>query len=297
MILRVFLVLMMAVGAMGLLMVGWIVMHPAPDPKPEITPKVAPPPMVSVLVASKDLEAGTLLAPSMIATQNILVSARPKDAQIETIEARRTLTGALLKRSVGAGTPLLPSDVIAAENRGFLAAILQAGDVAETISINPETGVGGLIWPGDHVDVLVTRTQKQEQPDQRCLVSTQLLFSDRRVLAIDRHLTRSLGPGFDEKPVRTATLELTPQDVPKLTLATHVGEVSLTVRSALSGTTASPAPPAQTWSEVGFNCRATTQNADTQILWDDDVFPSSTIKRKAEIRVFAGQSEVRSYAH
>lgn len=295
MILRVFLMLMMAVGTMGLLLVGWIMMHPAPRPKIEAVAHNAPPPTVSVLAAAKDLDAGILLTPAMISAQSVLVSARPSDAQSDTLDNRRALVGSLLKRTVAAGMPLTPSDVITPQDRGFLAAVLMPGDLAETISINPETGVAGLIWPGDHVDVLLTRTEKREGIDERCSVSTQLLLSDRRVVAIDRHLTRDLGPGFDDRAIRTATLELNPRDVPRLTLATHVGEVSLTVRSALSGAVAGSVRDDQVWNGSQFHCAPTVKNTQAQILWEDDLFPSDVTPRKNAIHVYAGQSEVRSY--
>jgi len=294
MILRVLLILMMAIGTAGLVLVGWIVMHPTPKPKPNVIVHSAPPPMVSILVSAKDLEAGTLLVPSMISTQSVLVSNRPPSSLPDTFDNKRTMVGSLLKRTVAAGTPLLLSDVITPQDRGFLAAVLAPGDKAETISINPETGVGGLIWPGDHVDVLLTRTDKQDGIDERCRVSTQLLLSDRRVVAIDRHLTRSLGPGFDETQVRTATLELLPADVPRLTLATHVGEVSLTVRSALS-TGASTENETALWDKSRFHCASAAKNTSVQLLWEDDLFPGAPISKETGIRVFAGQSEVRSY--
>ena len=55
------------------------------------------------------------------------------------------------------------ADVLRPRDRGFLAAVLAPGTRAVSIAVDPVSGVGGLIWPGDRVDVILT----QEIPASR----------------------------------------------------------------------------------------------------------------------------------
>jgi pilus assembly protein CpaB len=53
--------------------------------------------------------------------------------------------------------PVTRDDVIRARDRGFLAAVLEPGTLAISISVDAATAVAGLIWPSDRVDVILTQ--------------------------------------------------------------------------------------------------------------------------------------------
>ena len=58
------------------------------------------------------------------------------------------------------GEPIREAKLVNAKGSGFMAAILPAGMRAISTQISPETGAGGFILPNDHVDVILTRRDR-----------------------------------------------------------------------------------------------------------------------------------------
>ena len=54
-----------------------------------------------------------------------------------------------------AGEPIQESRLVKVNAAGYLAAILPTGMRAIATEISTETGAGGFVVPGDHVDVIV----------------------------------------------------------------------------------------------------------------------------------------------
>jgi pilus assembly protein CpaB len=99
---------------------------------------------------------------------------------------------------------------------------------AVAVAIGESAGVAGFIVPGDRVDVYLTR-----DPGEIGLPYTDQLIQGARVLAVgqDNNVSK-------EKPevVRTATIEVTPQQAQKIALAQSVGSLSLSLRNILDDT-------------------------------------------------------------
>ena len=89
----------------------------------------------------------------------------------------------------------------------MLAAILPAGMRAISTRIKEETGVGRLILPNDHVDVILTRRTRGRNGGEDFCRDT--LFRNVRVLAIGQLIEAKEGKKLAEG--NTATLELTPR--------------------------------------------------------------------------------------
>ena len=87
----------------------------------------------------------------------------------------------------------------------------------------------GILYPGDRVDVILTQTFKNDPPLTRRSVG-ETVVQNLRVLAIDPVDSRSNGAanGFG----RTVTLEVTPDQAERVNVATELGKLSLTLRSA-----------------------------------------------------------------
>ena len=97
------------------------------------------------------------------------------------------------------------------------------------------TGTAGLIWPGDHVDVILT--QKLEEPKEAARrVSGETVLQNARVIAVDQHLAEGEAPsgglGSGAIGQRTVTLEVGQPDGEKLSVAATMGRLTLVVRSA-----------------------------------------------------------------
>ena len=111
-----------------------------------------------------------------------------------------------------------------------MAAVLPAGKRAISTEISAETGAGGFILPNDHVDVLLTRRDKQAEKSAGVEIHTsEIILSNVRVLAIDQTVEEKNG----QRVVigKTATLELTPPQAETLALARQLGTISLALRS------------------------------------------------------------------
>lgn len=112
----------------------------------------------------------------------------PASAILEGSEAARVLPGSVTRRAFGAGEIIVGNSVIAAGERGFLAAIVAPGMRAVAISVDATSAAGGLIWPGDHVDVILTQeiTVEGTQPARK--VVSEILLANTRVLSTDQRL-------------------------------------------------------------------------------------------------------------
>ena len=81
----------------------------------------------------------------------------PSGAILDTPDARIGLRGSLVRKFLDAGSPVTSQDVLRPRDRGFLASVLAPDSRAISIKVDADSGVSGLIWPGDYVDVVLTQ--------------------------------------------------------------------------------------------------------------------------------------------
>ena len=67
----------------------------------------------------------------------------------------KTIEGAIVRRPLEAGEPIIAEKFFKSDAPGFLAGILDKGMRAVSVPVTNNTGVSGFILPGDHVDILV----------------------------------------------------------------------------------------------------------------------------------------------
>ena len=123
--------------------------------------------------------------------------------------AIETLSGSIARAPFVDGEPIREAKLVNAKGSGFMAAILPTGMRAISTQISPETGAGGFILPNDHVDVILTRRDRDaEKAAGGDTHSSETILTNVRVLAIDQNVEEKDG----QKVVvgKTATLELTP---------------------------------------------------------------------------------------
>ena len=196
-----------------------------------------------ILVATTELPSGTLLRAKDVTWQPIVGTAEPDQVQrplgatgaanLELDQqARAEVYGATMRTAVTAGDPIRRSAIVKPADRDFLRIVLSPRARAIAIPVATGGASTGLLYPGDHVDVILTQTFKNDPPLTRRSVSETVVES-LRVLAIDAP---------DAKPVggsnsfgRTVTLEVTPEQAEKVNVAAELGKLSLTLRS-ISGT-------------------------------------------------------------
>src|SRR5215472_17592074 len=159
--LSIIMVLLLATAALGL------IAYNMNQPKPvvqvtENTPAPpAPPPVpvtVGYFVAAHPLPAGTLAREEDFAVRAVSPDSVPSGAIIDTPEVRIGLRGSLVRTFLDTGSLVTSQNVLRPRDRGFLASVLAPGTRAISIKVDAESGVSGLIWPGDYVDIVLTHS-------------------------------------------------------------------------------------------------------------------------------------------
>jgi pilus assembly protein CpaB len=222
------------------------------DPPPAPAP-VAKIDTVDVLVAATDIGLGMTVSgqdlrwqtwPAAVASANFI---RKNDRP----DSINELAGSIARQPFSGGEPIRESKLIKAKGSGYMAAILPSGMRAVSTEISPETGAGGFILPNDHVDVLLTRRDKEAEKASGVDVHiSETILSNVRVLAIDQAVEEKNG----QRVVvgRTATFELAPQQTEALARARQMGTLSLALRSIVDFDAKEPAS-AEKISRSGIN--------------------------------------------
>ncbi len=134
-------------------------------------------------------------------------------------------------RPIEAGEPILPGKVTGFGGRASLAELIEPDMRAMSVRISDVAGVAGHIFPGDRVDVMVTRQPKLDGEDGEAEQITDVVMQNVRVAAIDLGVSEKAGK---PKVGKTATLVVDQPGAQKLALAGQVGTLSLTLRNPLN---------------------------------------------------------------
>lgn len=233
---RILLLLVVIVGVAGLGAIGFVALSP-PPPAVEVQVAEPPPPArVSIMIASRGVQAGTLLKPDDLGTREVPVTELPADALRDAPGRRAELVGAMMRRTMAAGEPMRLDAVLRPGENGFLAAVLTPGSRAVTIGVDAVSGTAGLIWPGDRVDVILTQSFAENEASPARRVSGETVLTGARVIAVDRHLVQGMQPAQAGDTLRdsnrTVTLEVAPEQATRVAVATRLGRLSLALRAA-----------------------------------------------------------------
>jgi pilus assembly protein CpaB len=197
---------------------------------PQAAAAVQAPKGPKVLVAQRALPVGTIITADSIAYQS-WPKDMVQDAYFIDGEADMSkLLGTVVRYPITAGQPVTQGALVAPGDRGFLAAALGPGMRAITIPVSAKTGVAGFVFPGDHIDLVLTQQVKGmgDQP----LKASETILKNLRVLATDQSTTTETVDG--KSVVRTSstvTLEVTPRIAEKVAVAETIGQLSLSLRS------------------------------------------------------------------
>lgn len=182
-----------------------------------------------VLVAQRALPIGTIITADAVSFQD-WPEELVKDAYFIDGEADMTkLLGTVVRYPITAGQPLTQGGLVSPGDRGFLAAALGPGMRAVTIPVSAKTGVGGFVFPGDHVDLVLTQSVAGEGEPLR---TAETVLRNLRVLATDQTTDNDVVDGKTVvRAFSTVTLEVTPRIAEKVAVAQDIGTISLSLRS------------------------------------------------------------------
>lgn len=148
----------------------------------------------------------------------------------------QALIGTVVRNEITAGQPITQGALIKPGERGFLAAALGPGMRAVTLPVSVTTGVGGFIFPGDRVDVLLTQ-DVAGGGDGPPLKVSETVLRNLRVLATDQRTSATNEEGKPEvQRAATVTVEATPKIAEKIAVAQTIGSLSLVLRSIADNT-------------------------------------------------------------
>jgi len=221
-------VLAVAIGAGGIA----AYLASGSDDKPAPAQPVAQMQTVDILVAKSDIGLGQSVKPTDLQWQTWPAATASSSfiSRASKADAIKEITGSIARAPFIAGEPILEQKLVKGEGSGFMAAILPTGMRAISTEISPETGAGGFILPNDHVDVIMSRREKNpDRTGQPDIIISAIILANVRVLAIDQ--TPKEKDGQNVVVGKTVTLELKPDQAEILARARQAGTLSLALRS------------------------------------------------------------------
>lgn len=177
-----------------------------------------------VAVAAVSLSPGMEITKELVSIKNFLSTSLPA----ESVFTNPTdLVKRVVLSPVQAGEPIFRSRVTGTDASGAgVSALVSFGKRAMAVRVDKVIGVSGFIRPQNRVDVLVTLGD----PGAKGETITKTVLENMLVLAAGTELEKR--PGAEKAvPVDVITLEVTPEDAERLTLAASFGRIQLALRN------------------------------------------------------------------
>lgn len=188
-----------------------------------------------IIVADRGLEVGAFLN-----LQDVRWKAT-KDAGevvlsqhfVEGAATLESMVGAVVRRHLDTDEPVTAAQIIKPGQRGFLAAVLRPGMRAVTVQIDKVSGNSGLVFPGDHVDLILTLELIGGRNISSRSLASETILKNVRVIAMGQRVETfaSIDAQVEERPATTATLEVVPEHAERINVAQQLGRLALSLRS------------------------------------------------------------------
>jgi pilus assembly protein CpaB len=230
--LSIIMVLLLATAALGLIAYNTYL----PKPVMQVAQNAPAPVTIGYFVAAHPLPVGTLAREEDFEVRSAPSGGAPSGAIPDTPDAKAGLRGSLVRRFLDTGAAVTSEDVLRPRDRGFLASVLAPDTRAVSIKVDAESGVSGLIWPGDLVDVVLT--QVSDKADQAHRSLSEVVLHNVRIIAIDQDIVQGAKDNKDNnaaagKATQTVSLQLASEQVKKVAVAKELGKLSLAIRAAV----------------------------------------------------------------
>jgi len=173
-----------------------------------------------IIAAAVALQPGT-----PITAENLTEIDWPVNVPLEgLIEKKEDIAGHVLMYAVAVKQPVLQRDLASSASLG-LSAKIPDGMRATAVKTNEVTNIAGFIFPGSHVDVLVTL-----KPDNNAS-STETRTVLQNVLVLSTGTKIDPDPNGKPENVNVITLLVTPEQSEKLALAQNQGTIHFVLRN------------------------------------------------------------------
>ena len=199
--------------------------------------------LLSVYAASRDLPAGTRLKKTDVRKVEVLDKDVPRGAVMD----EKILLDRVLLFPVNPNETITVNKLATSGGVEGVAAIIDPGKRAVSVSVNDTSGAAGLVAPRSHVDVLFTRTGSMAE------AATTTILQDITVLSVGRVTEVAQTPASGTQAAaqpppsstqnRAVTLLVTPEQAEKVELAKNQGKLSLSLRNPLDKSTSDTNAP------------------------------------------------------
>jgi pilus assembly protein CpaB len=193
------------------------------------------PEIVEVIVANKLIRTGEPIAGS------ITYEKWPQSSIRANTYSRKMISNDLMKeliarRVIEQGEPITQKNAVDRKGQGVLAALVKKGLRAVSISLDPNSNIGGLLNPGDMVDVILALNT----PDKDTGETDRMLLCGVKVLALDQNFSNVIDfvakkTTEGNQPPKTVTLEVSPKQASTLAAGMKLGTLSLSLHSSHEG--------------------------------------------------------------
>lgn len=176
-----------------------------------------------IIVAAQDIPPGTTFNEETMKKGLTKTTPWPKTSiPAGAFSSPQQIVGKVNRVKILANEPILESR-LAGEGAG-LTVRLEAGKRALALRVDEIVGVSGFILPDDRVDVILTTTPLGNTQDTKI---SKIVLQNKRVLSVAQSTEQKEG-----KPqlARSITLEVTPEEAEKLSLASQEGSIALALR-------------------------------------------------------------------
>ena len=235
----------------------------------------------AVVVASKEIKAGTKLTDADLLIKQLPAQAVPKDypSSISAIKGR------IAKSTLQPEEVITETRLVGQGASGGLPVVIPPNHRAITIKVNEVIGIGGFINPGDRVDIISIINKSEEQTLSKTILQNVL------ILAVgDKILDPNIVSDPQPKIVSQITVAISPKDSEKLSLAASTGQLQLALRP-FGESSFSSTEGANLQDVYGYFAAPTTQRTSSQA----PIVPVSAEALKNSIEIILGDKRTYFY--
>ena len=214
-----------------------------PAPAAELAPPPEPEPVYPfVLVATRDIQSGVLVGAELAEWKEWRDPIDLSVAFLQDAVPLPAVLGAVTMRPFEGGEMFTWDGLILPGSPGFITAVLESGMRAVTVEVDRATTNAHIIYPGDHVDVIMVTGADSGAlgPAAQSIVrGVRVLAVGSTIMSLGRYgkTTRTSAGGLESvmPPAgETYTLEVGPKDAERISLAANTGRLTLAIRPKFS---------------------------------------------------------------
>lgn len=180
-----------------------------------------------VVIAKVEIPVGSTIIPEQLTIAQFPANVTPEGA----FPTDEKLLGRVVVTTILPREPITESRLAPIGAAGGLSSVIPEGFRAMTVRVDEVVGVSGFIMPGTLVDIVVV-TMPPKNSGREEMIS-KIVLQNIKVLASGQNIDKPKDGREVERAVRAVTLQVTPEQVEKLSLAQSEGRLQLVMRNSV----------------------------------------------------------------